>query len=215
MHGGEPTHPGGTKKVLTATAPQSLDVFLGQKLKGSPPFDSLQLGVATQLRERLGQRLVHRPGPGGQARRQPAERVQPAVRRGRAPMPRRWRRADGGSRCLAASTAEEERARRHPGRPHRAAGQAGHAPRSRRLDIHLQSLRDVEARATSVMMPRAAAACPTGPGRLRQGRLQQAGLRTRKATTRRPITRPRTSRPSGSCRWTWRCWRCPAASPTW
>lgn len=54
MPGGEPTHPGGTKKVLTATAPQSLDVFLGQKLKGSAPFDSLQLGVATNFENGSG-----------------------------------------------------------------------------------------------------------------------------------------------------------------
>ena len=49
MYAGEPTHPGGTKKVLTATAPQSLDIYLGQKLKGSLPFDSLQLGVASNF----------------------------------------------------------------------------------------------------------------------------------------------------------------------
>src|SRR5262245_35244439 len=30
MYAGEPTHPGGTKKVITATGPQSLDIFLGQ-----------------------------------------------------------------------------------------------------------------------------------------------------------------------------------------
>jgi hypothetical protein len=54
MPGGEPTHPGGTKKVLTATAPQSLDVFLGQKLKGAAPFDSLQLGVATNFENGSG-----------------------------------------------------------------------------------------------------------------------------------------------------------------
>jgi hypothetical protein len=54
MPGGEPTHPGGTKKVITATAPQSLDVFLGGKLKGSAPFDSIQLGVATNFENGSG-----------------------------------------------------------------------------------------------------------------------------------------------------------------
>jgi hypothetical protein len=54
MPGGEPTHPGGTKKVLTATAPQSLDIFLGQKLKGSAPFDSIQLGVASNFENGSG-----------------------------------------------------------------------------------------------------------------------------------------------------------------
>ena len=49
MYAGEPTHPGGTKKVLTATGPQSLDIYLGQKLKGSLPFDSVQLGVASNF----------------------------------------------------------------------------------------------------------------------------------------------------------------------
>jgi hypothetical protein len=54
MPGGEPTHPGGTKKVLTATGPQSMDVFLGQKLKGTAPFDSIQLGVASNFENGSG-----------------------------------------------------------------------------------------------------------------------------------------------------------------
>jgi Protein of unknown function (DUF1552) len=54
MPGGEPTHPGGTKKVLTGTGPQSMDVFLGQKLKGSAPFDSIQLGVASNFENGSG-----------------------------------------------------------------------------------------------------------------------------------------------------------------
>jgi hypothetical protein len=54
MPGGEPTHPGGSKKVLTATAPQSLDIFLGQRIKGSAPFDSIQLGVASNFENGSG-----------------------------------------------------------------------------------------------------------------------------------------------------------------
>jgi hypothetical protein len=54
MPGGEPTHPGGTKKVLTGTGPQSMDVFLGQKLKGTAPFDSVQLGVASNFENGSG-----------------------------------------------------------------------------------------------------------------------------------------------------------------
>ncbi len=54
MPGGEPTHPGGTKKVLTGTGPVSMDVFLGQKLKGSAPFDSIQLGVGSNFENGSG-----------------------------------------------------------------------------------------------------------------------------------------------------------------
>jgi hypothetical protein len=54
MPGGEPTHPGGTKKVLTGTGPQSMDVFLGQKLKGTAPFDSIQLGVGSNFENGSG-----------------------------------------------------------------------------------------------------------------------------------------------------------------
>lgn len=54
MYGGEPTHPGGTKKVLTGTGPQSMDVFLGQKNKGSAPFDGVQLGVASNFENGSG-----------------------------------------------------------------------------------------------------------------------------------------------------------------
>jgi hypothetical protein len=54
MPGGEPTHPGGSKKVLTATGPQSMDVFLGQKLKVGQPFDSVQLGVGSNFENGSG-----------------------------------------------------------------------------------------------------------------------------------------------------------------
>jgi hypothetical protein len=54
MPGGEPTHPGGTKKVLTGTGPQSMDVFLGQKLKAGTPFDSIQLGVGSNFENGSG-----------------------------------------------------------------------------------------------------------------------------------------------------------------
>jgi hypothetical protein len=66
MYAGEPTHPGGTKKVLTATGPQSLDVVLGQKLKGSSPFDAVQLGVASTFEDGSGS--ISYIGPGQQAK---------------------------------------------------------------------------------------------------------------------------------------------------
>jgi hypothetical protein len=66
MYAGEPTHQGGTKKVITATGPQSLDVVLGQKLKGSSPFDAVQLGVASTFEDGSGS--ISYIGPGQQAK---------------------------------------------------------------------------------------------------------------------------------------------------
>jgi Protein of unknown function (DUF1552) len=66
MYAGEPTHQGGTKKVITATGPQSLDVVLGQKLKGSSPFDAVQLGVASTFEDGSGS--ISFIGPGQQAK---------------------------------------------------------------------------------------------------------------------------------------------------
>src|SRR4051812_39763294 len=66
MYAGEPSHPGGTKKVLTATGPQSLDVFLGAKLKGSSPFDAVQLGVASTFEDGSGS--ISYEGPGQQVK---------------------------------------------------------------------------------------------------------------------------------------------------
>jgi hypothetical protein len=66
MYAGEPTHPGGTKKVITATGPQSLDVVLGQKLKGSAPFDAVQLGVASTFEDGSGS--ISYIGPGQQVK---------------------------------------------------------------------------------------------------------------------------------------------------
>jgi hypothetical protein len=45
MFAGGATHEGGIAKVLTGVSDQSLDIFLGDKLAGSTPFHSLQLGV--------------------------------------------------------------------------------------------------------------------------------------------------------------------------
>jgi hypothetical protein len=47
MYSGGATHEGGAAKVLTGVGDQSLDVFLGDKIGGSKPFRSLQLGVGS------------------------------------------------------------------------------------------------------------------------------------------------------------------------
>jgi hypothetical protein len=49
MYGGNFSHDGGMRKVLTAGGPVSLDVFLGQRLGQGTPHASLQLGVASNL----------------------------------------------------------------------------------------------------------------------------------------------------------------------
>ena len=56
MYAGGATHEGGIRKVLTGTAPVSLDVFLGQKLNERDllPHASLQLGVSTNFQNGSG-----------------------------------------------------------------------------------------------------------------------------------------------------------------
>ena len=154
MPGGEPTHPGGTKKVLTATAPQSLDVFLGQKLKGSAPFDSIQLGVATNFENGsgsfsfigTGQEVKPDDDPLNVFNRLFAGR---ASRRGRPEHARpgstccRSRRRASSIRCRVDLSSLQSK--------------LGAAEKSR-LDTHLQSLRDVETRLAGLTMP------PAGSG---------------------------------------------------
>jgi hypothetical protein len=126
MYAGEPTHPGGTKKVLTATAPQSLDIYLGQKLKGSLPFDSLQLGVASNFENGSG--AVSFIGKGQEVK--PDDNPLNVFSRlfgGAAPS----NPTGGGAPmmdpdALLRRAPEEERARHHQGRSHPAAGEAGH-----------------------------------------------------------------------------------------
>jgi hypothetical protein len=143
MHGGEPSHPGGTKKVLTATGPQSLDVFLGQKLKGNLPFDSLQLGVASNFENGSG--TISFIGEGQEVKpddnplnvfdrlfagRSPAAMSDPA-----AMLRQRQKKSvldaiHGDLASLQAKLGATERSR---------------------LDTHMQSLRDVEMRATGAL----------------------------------------------------------------
>ncbi len=56
MYAGGATHEGGVRKVLTGTAPVSLDVFLGQTLNQTDllPHASLQLGVGTNFQNGSG-----------------------------------------------------------------------------------------------------------------------------------------------------------------
>jgi len=56
MYAGGATHEGGVRKVLTGTAPVSLDVFLGQQLNQRDllPHASLQLGVSTNFQNGSG-----------------------------------------------------------------------------------------------------------------------------------------------------------------
>lgn len=54
MYAGGATHEGGIRKVLTANGPQSLDIFLGQKLQGMAPHASVQLGVGANFQNGSG-----------------------------------------------------------------------------------------------------------------------------------------------------------------
>jgi hypothetical protein len=152
MPGGEPTHPGGTKKVITATAPQSLDVFLGQKLKGSAPFDSIQLGVATNFENGSGSFSFIGTGQEVKPDDDPlnvfnrlfagAAPGMPGQPMGEADLRQKQKKSivdvmKGDLAALQMKLGSAEKAR---------------------LDLHLQSLRDVENRLTGLVMP------PAGSG---------------------------------------------------
>jgi hypothetical protein len=146
MYAGEPTHPGGTKKVLTATGAQSLDVFLGGKLKGSAPFDSLQLGVASNFENGSGS--ISFIGPGQEVK--PDDNPLNVF-------DRVFAGAKPGAAGPMTGTDLRDRQRRSVldairGDLTGLQSRLGSAEKSR-LDIHLQSLRDVELRATSMVTP--------------------------------------------------------------
>jgi Protein of unknown function (DUF1552) len=54
MYSGGATHEGGIAKVLTGVSPQSLDIFLGDKISADRPHRSLQLGVGTTFQNGSG-----------------------------------------------------------------------------------------------------------------------------------------------------------------
>ena len=163
MYAGEPTHPGGTKKVLTATAPQSLDIYLGQKLKGSLPFDSLQLGVASNFENGSGavsfigkgQEVKPDDNPLNVFSRLFGGAVPTSPGGGGAPMmdPDALLRARQKQSVLDTIKADLTQLQ----------SKLGTAEKSR-LDNHLAALRDVEARASGVVMPpTGGSGGPTGP----------------------------------------------------
>lgn len=54
MYAGGATHEGGIAKVLTGVSPQSLDIFLGDRISTDRPLRSLQLGVGTSFQNGSG-----------------------------------------------------------------------------------------------------------------------------------------------------------------
>jgi hypothetical protein len=54
MYSGGATHEGGVAKVLTGVGAQSIDLFLGDKIGASSPFRSLQLGVGSTFENGSG-----------------------------------------------------------------------------------------------------------------------------------------------------------------
>jgi hypothetical protein len=54
MYAGGATHEGGIAKVLTGVSPKSIDVFLGEELGGSTAHRSLQLGVGATFQNGSG-----------------------------------------------------------------------------------------------------------------------------------------------------------------
>jgi hypothetical protein len=156
MYAGEPTHPGGTKKVITATGPQSLDIFLGSKLKGSAPFDSLQLGVQSNFENGSGSISFIGPAQEVKADDNPLN-VFDRVFAGAKP-------GTGGATPGAIDLRDRQRKSvldAIRGDLTSLQAKLGPAEKSR-LDIHLQSLRDVEMRATGMMVTPSGPACDVG-----------------------------------------------------
>ncbi|HEY6880710.1 MAG TPA: DUF1552 domain-containing protein [Polyangiales bacterium] len=54
MYAGGATHEGGIAKVLTGVSPQSLDIYLGDRISADRPHRSLQLGVGTTFQNGSG-----------------------------------------------------------------------------------------------------------------------------------------------------------------
>jgi hypothetical protein len=54
MYAGGSTHEGGIAKVLTGVSPQSLDIYLGDRISGDRPHRTLQLGVGTSFQNGSG-----------------------------------------------------------------------------------------------------------------------------------------------------------------
>jgi hypothetical protein len=54
MYSGGATHEGGAAKVLTGVGAQSIDIFLGEKIGAASPFRSLQLGVGATFENGSG-----------------------------------------------------------------------------------------------------------------------------------------------------------------
>lgn len=54
MYAGGATHEGGVAKLLTGAGDVSLDIFLGDQVGGGTPFKSVQLGVATNFQNGSG-----------------------------------------------------------------------------------------------------------------------------------------------------------------
>jgi hypothetical protein len=158
MYGGEPTHPGGSKKVLTGTGPQSLDVFLGQKLKNGAPFDSVQLGVASNFENGSGS--ISFVGIGQEAK--PDDNPINAFQRlfeGKVSGPP----APGGGMTMGPDLDLARKQKKSVLDVIKADVTALEAKLSAseksKLELHLQALRDVESRLAGISMP------PTGmPG---------------------------------------------------
>ncbi|MDQ3032412.1 MAG: DUF1552 domain-containing protein [Myxococcota bacterium] len=135
MYAGGATHEGGCAKVLTGNAETSLDVFLGQALREGVPHPSLHLGVGANFEN----------GSGSMSRLHGAE-----VKADDDPLnafERLFGRADAGE-----SSEEELRLRRRRSVLDAVSGDLG-ATRARlgasertKLEVHLESLRELERR---------------------------------------------------------------------
>jgi hypothetical protein len=151
MYAGGATHEGGVRKVLTGTAPVSLDVFLGQTLNQTDllPHASLQLGVATNFQN----------GSGGMSFIGVEQEVKPdddpinAFKRvfgdagGGTPDPGEDAVARRRRSILDVASADISRARSKLG-----------AVEKEKLDVHIESFQNLERRATTPPP----AACATG-----------------------------------------------------
>jgi hypothetical protein len=146
MYSGGATHEGGIAKVLTGVGDQSLDVFLGDRLGAGTPHRSLQLGVGATFQNGAGSMSFIGPGQPVSPEDDPLNgftRVFGGVSQGGdGDLAKRRKKS-----VLDAALGDLESLRQRLGQTER-----------ERLDVHLDSLREVEGRITQ----NAAAGCSTG-----------------------------------------------------
>ncbi len=154
MYSGGATHEGGIAKVLTGVSPKSLDVFLGEQLGNDTPIRSVQLGVGATFQTGAGSMSFVGEG-------QPVNPDDDPLNA--------FSRIFGGAAPGAASGTDPELAKRRKKSVLDAAlgdlnalEQRLGSTEKQKLDVHLDSLRELERRITDPGVMTGGACDPSG-----------------------------------------------------